>query len=288
MDVPIRGILRLVPDLFVAASQLLQPIFRVNGTNSGTATATPVGLSPFTYSWTGGQTSQTATNLGAGAYTVTMTDNSGCVATANVTITAPPVLSGTTAFTNVTCNGVCNGTITVTPAGGVSPYQYSLNGGAYQASNSFTGLCAGAYNITIRDANNCTVVVSATITQPTPLALSVASTTPATCGLNNGAVTVSGSGGTINYVYNIGGANQASPTFSGLAPGSYTVTMDRCKWLYENCSGNDYSYQRTYDLHFKSTKRELFRWWKRFGIDWCYRCGSDYLFIKRRAFSGIQ
>src|SRR3989344_5108695 len=147
------------------------------------------------------------------------------IGTANVNITAPPVLSGTTAFTNVTCNGLCNGTITATAAGGVAPYQYSLNGAAYQASNSFTGLCAGVYNITIRDANNCTVVVSATITQPTPLALSVSSTTPATCGLNNGAVTVSGSGGTINYTYNIGGANQASPTFTGLAAGSYTVTM---------------------------------------------------------------
>lgn len=196
-----------------------------NGTNSGTATANPVGLSPFNYSWTNGQVSQTATSLGAGAYSVTMTDGSGCTATANVTITAPPVLSGTTAFTNVSCNGGCNGTITVTPAGGVGPYQYSLNGGAYQASNVFTGLCAGAYTVTIKDANNCTVVLNRTITQPTPLALTVASTTPATCGLNNGAVTVSGSGGTINYQYNIGGPNQASPTFTGLAPGSYTVTM---------------------------------------------------------------
>ncbi len=196
-----------------------------NGTNSGTATANPVGQASFTYSWTGGQTSQTATNLAPGAYTVTMTDNSGCVATANVNITAPPVLSGTTAFTDVTCNGLCNGTITVTAAGGVSPYQYSLNGGPYQASNVFNGLCSGVYNITIRDANNCTVVVSRTISQPAALVLNVSSTTPATCGLNNGAVTVSGSGGTVNYVYNIGGANQASPTFTGLAAGSYTVTM---------------------------------------------------------------
>ncbi len=196
-----------------------------NGTNNGTATANPVGNAPFSYTWTGGQTSQTATNLSPGSYTVTLTDNIGCTATANVTITAPPVLSGTAAPTNATCNGVCNGSITVTPSGGVSPYQYSLNGGAYQASPTFTGLCAGAYNITIRDANNCTVVVNSTITQPTALALSVSSTTPATCGLNNGAVTVSGSGGTPAYQYNIGGPNQASPTFTGLAPGSYTVTM---------------------------------------------------------------
>lgn len=201
-----------------------------NSATTGTATATPVGLAPYTYSWTGGQTSQTASGLGAGSYTVTLTDNSGCVATANVTITQPTALTGTLTPVNVSCNGACNGTITVAASGGTPPYQYSINGGAFQASNSFTALCNGTYAVTIRDANNCTVVLNQNITQPAILNLTQASNTPATCGSNNGSVTVTPSGGTAAYTYTIdGGASQASATFNGLAAGTHTVVVTDSK-----------------------------------------------------------
>jgi gliding motility-associated-like protein len=197
-----------------------------NGSTTGSATASPVGLAPYTYSWTGGQTSQTATNLPAGSYTVTMTDNSGCTATASVTVTQPTALTGSLTPVQVTCNGVCNGSIAVTASGGTAPYQYSINGGAYQASNSFTGLCAGSYVVTIRDANNCTITLNQTITQPAILNLTQTAITQATCGVNNGTVTVSASGGTAAYQYSIdGGANQAGTTFSGLSAGPHVVTV---------------------------------------------------------------
>lgn len=208
-----------------------------NGATTGSATATPVGLAPYTYSWTGGQTSQTASNLGAGAYTVTMTDNSGCVATANVSITQPTALSGTLAAVNVSCNGSCNGTITVTPSGGTPPYQYSANGGAFQISNTFTALCNGAYAVTIRDANNCTVILNQNITQPAILNLTQSAITPATCGANNGSVTVAPSGGTPAYSYTIdGGASQASATFNGLAAGVHNVVVTDSQGCTKNLS----------------------------------------------------
>lgn len=197
-----------------------------NGAATGSATATPVGLAPYTYSWTGGQTSQTASGLGAGGYTVTMTDNSGCVATANVSITQPTVLSGTLTPVNVSCNGACNGSISVTASGGTPPYQYSINGGAFQASNSFTALCNGTYAVTIRDANNCTVILNQNITQPAILNLTQGSITPATCGANNGSVTVVPAGGTAPYTYTIdGGASQTSATFNGLTAGVHSVVV---------------------------------------------------------------
>lgn len=197
-----------------------------NGGTTGTATANPNGVTPYAFVWSGGgQTSQTATNLAAGTYTVTMTDGSGCTANASVTLTAPVAVSGSTTFTNATCNGGCNGTITATGSGGTAPYQYSLNGGAYQASGAFTGLCAGNYTIMVKDANNCTATLTRTITQPTALTLTQTAITSATCGLSNGSVTVSASGGTPGYQYSNGGANQASPVFTGLAPGTYTITV---------------------------------------------------------------
>ncbi|WP_430403218.1 PKD domain-containing protein [Fluviicola sp.] len=209
-----------------------------NGTSTGSATATPTGLAPYTYSWTGGgQTSQTASGLGAGSYTVTMTDNSGCVATANVIITQPIALTGVIAAVNVSCNAACNGTITVTPSGGTAPYQYSINGGAFQASNAFTGLCNGTYAITIRDANNCTVLLNQNITQPAVLNLVQGSITPATCGANNGSVTVTPSGGTPAYSYTIdGGASQISPTFNGLTAGVHNVVVTDANGCTKNLS----------------------------------------------------
>ncbi len=208
-----------------------------NGATTGSATATPTGLAPFSYSWTGGQTSQTASNLGAGSYTVTMTDNSGCVATANVVITQPTVLSGTLTPVNVTCNGACNGTITVAASGGTPAYQYSINGGPFQASNTFTGLCNGTYAVTIKDANNCTIILNQNITQPAVLNLTQSAIAPATCGANNGSVTVAPAGGTAPYTYTIdGGASQASATFNGLTAGTHTIVVTDSKGCTKNLS----------------------------------------------------
>jgi gliding motility-associated-like protein len=198
------------------------------GGANGTATANPVGMPGFTYSWnsTPVQTGQTATGLPAGTYTVTITDASGCIATANYVVTQPTALSGTATPTNVLCNGQCTGSISVAAAGGTGALQYSLNGGAFQASNTFGGLCAGAYTITVRDASNCTFTINTTITQPTALSGSITTNIPATCGLNNGSLTAAGAGGTTTYQYSLnGGAFQASGTFNGLAPGAYTITV---------------------------------------------------------------
>lgn len=197
-----------------------------NGASNGTTTASPTGLAPFTYSWTGGQTSQTATGLPAGSYTVNLTDASGCTASSLVTITQPTALTGTLTGTNVSCNGNCDGAISVTASGGSAPYQYSLNGGSYQPGNSFSALCAGSYNVVVKDANNCTVSVGITITQPAVLNLISGTITQATCGLNNGSATVIASGGTTAYSYTIdGGSPQGSSTFTSLAPGSHTIVV---------------------------------------------------------------
>lgn len=196
-----------------------------NGATTGTGTANPIGQAPFSYSWSNGQTNQTATGLGVGAYTVTLTDNIGCVATANITITQPTAVSGSFVSTNVSCNGGCNGSVTLTGSGGNGPYQFSKNGGPFQGGNTFGALCAGNYTFTIRDANNCTTTVAVTITQPAPLTLAPGTISPSTCGANNGSATVTAGGGTAAYSYSIGGPSQGSNSFTGLAPGSYTATV---------------------------------------------------------------
>ena len=117
--------------------------------------------SGFTYNWTGtvASTNEDLSNLGASTnYRVRITDvGSGCFVDRIFAVTQPLALSVSTTFTNVTgCNTL--GSITATGTGGTSPYEYNINGGAYQLSNVFTGLSAGSYTIGIRDANGCTAL----------------------------------------------------------------------------------------------------------------------------------
>ncbi|HYG49741.1 MAG TPA: choice-of-anchor L domain-containing protein [Flavobacteriales bacterium] len=206
-----------------------------NGTNplcaggtTGTVTATPTGLAGFTYSWNTipVQVTATASGVPAGAYTVTMTDASGCVATANVTITNPVALNATTTLVHPLCNGSTNGQITVNASGGTGALQYSINGGSFGGSNVFTGLAAGTFTLTVKDANGCTFTTTATLNNPPVLNISLTTSTPSTCGAANGSFTVAGSGGTPGYTYALGaGAFGASSTFGSLAAGTYTATV---------------------------------------------------------------
>ncbi len=116
------------------------------GTNSG-----------FTYFWSTGSTANAISNLGVANYNVTITDiGSGCVVTRTYSITQPSSAVNLSASkTNATsCSSL--GTVTALGSGGTAPYTYSLNGGNYQSSGSFTGLYAGNYTVTVKDANGCT------------------------------------------------------------------------------------------------------------------------------------
>ena len=199
-----------------------------NGDNSGTVTANPTGTAPFGYSWTNGAgNNQTGTNLPAGTYTVTMTDALGCTDQATVTITEPNALAANATPTDASCFGVCDGQVAISaPAGGTPPYQFNINAGAFGGASTFTGLCAGTYNNIVQDANGCQLVLAGNVVnEPSDVTLVESGNIPATCGLNNGELTVTAGGGTPPYQYDIGGGQQGSPNFTGLASGAYTVTV---------------------------------------------------------------
>lgn len=150
------------------------------GSSNGMASAgASGGTPPYSYSWSNGQTTATATGLSAGSYSVTVTDANGCTASANVTITQPPLLTTDAAPTsdyngyNVQCTGGNNGSAEAYPAGGVQPYSYSWSDG--QTTREAINLYAITYTVTVTDANGCTAKDSTTLTEPP--ALPVASIT---------------------------------------------------------------------------------------------------------------
>ena len=96
-----------------------------NGTNDGAIDLTVSGgVAPYAYSWSDGSTTQDLTALVAGTYSITVTDNNGCTATLNITITEPNALVVALVPTNVTCNSGADGAIDLTVSGGTAPYSY--------------------------------------------------------------------------------------------------------------------------------------------------------------------
>ncbi len=197
------------------------------GLNTGTITANATGgTAPLQYSINGTvyQSSSFFTGLLPGQYTLTVKDATGCTNATLVTITTSAGVFLTAIPATASC-GFNNGSITAFGSGGSSPYDYSINGNTFQASNVFTGLTPGTYTVTVRDAIGCTktaVVVVANSAAPTL----TATTTPAACSNVNGSITANGAGGIAPLQYSIDGISfQINNIFTGLAAGVYTITV---------------------------------------------------------------
>lgn len=140
--------------------------------DDGSITITPVGgIPPITASWSNGQTGFVNSNLPAGDYFLTLTDQIGCTFTNNYTLTAPPELSLEFNVIAPTCFGDRDGSIILTGvSGGAGPFALSLNGNAVQTINTFPvtlpGLESGLQVIGLEDANGC--LSDADVSVPSP------------------------------------------------------------------------------------------------------------------------
>lgn len=210
----------------VVASIVTQTNVTCLGGNDGSATASGSGgAGGFTFSWSDGQNTQTANNLTAGTYIVTVTDQDGCSDTAQVTITQPATGLSVVATvdSNVTCNGGNDGAAHALASGGTGTITYTWNG--VLNGDSISGLTAGTYTVVVSDAGACTASDTITITQPTPVVGVVdSSSNPSCAGLADGSISVSASGGSGNFTFAwpSGGAGQ---TETGLTAGTYCVTI---------------------------------------------------------------
>jgi len=200
-----------------------------NGACNGTATANPSGATPnYSFSWApGGQTTQTATGLCPGTYTVTVTDANGCTRTSTAIITQPNGLTVTATGTALSCNGDCNAVATAVISGGTPGYSIDWTPGnpTGDGTTTITGLCAGTYNVNITDAAGCPATATVTINQPTLLNL-ISNTADASCfGACNGSASAIAGGGTPAYSYAWAPGGQTTSTITNQCAGSYTVTL---------------------------------------------------------------
>ncbi|MES2591987.1 MAG: hypothetical protein V4608_08890, partial [Bacteroidota bacterium] len=197
-----------------------------NGSTNGAAAILAAGGSPgYTYSWApSGGTNAASGSLTAGSYTVTVTDTKLCVKSLTIVINQPPPLTVVTSHTNVSCNGGSDGTATVVPSGGASPYTYSWNTSPIQTSPTASNLNAGTYSVTVTDSQNCNVISSGvTVTEPQVLVVAVAPSSASILCNSNIALSAIVNGGTpvYTYLWSTGAASSGVTVNTG----SYNVTV---------------------------------------------------------------
>jgi gliding motility-associated-like protein len=211
---------------------------KCNGDKDGAIALTVAGgTAPYTYAWTGpspfaGATTKDITALAAGDYLVTVTDSKNCAQTSgSLTVTQPLAISvGTPVVTNTGC-GTSVGAINITPTNGTAPYTFTWAGpsGYANTNQNITGLAAGSYTVTIKDANNCSTTSTPIVVSSSGLALNVTPTVKnIDCnGNNNGTISlvVTGGSGSFTYAWTGPTFTSTSKDITGLKAGSYTVAI---------------------------------------------------------------
>jgi uncharacterized protein (DUF2141 family) len=215
------------PSAITASFSSVQPTC---GNSNGSITVSASGgVGTYSYLWNTGAVTAQISNVAAGTYTVTVTDQNGCSIIRSTSLTAiagPSIVS--IVPTNTSCFGGSNGSINLTTSGGTGTLTYLWSNTA--VTEDISGLTAGAYTVTVTDANNCTVSGSATVGQPTQVTGTFTSVQPV-CNNSNGSLTINATGGTGTYTY-LWNTSAVSNTITNLSVGTYTVTVTDAN----NCS----------------------------------------------------
>ncbi len=206
------------------------------GAGDGAITATASGGTPgYSYDWfnatTGPLSGATISSLNAGAYSITVTDANGCSYSPVTPVELELGMVDCADLTvevqteGVTCFGLEDGSATATASGGEEPYTYDW--GPFGTGTLVTDLPGGTINLTITDANNCTLVETVEIFEPNPLTINILATNESSAGANDGSIAVAALGGTPDYTYDwedLPGMDDPSDR-NNLAPGTYNLTV---------------------------------------------------------------
>ena len=191
-----------------------------NGQCNGTANITASsGTQPYTYNWSGGQTTSAVTGLCAGTYTVLVSDAAAVTATSTVTITQPAALTSTATSTSASCGN--GGSASVTPAGGTPSYTYSWSPSGGNSSSA-SGLAAGNYTASVTDANGCTTTSTVAITAASGGTVSVTAQT-ILCNGDSAGINANMTGGTSPFTYAWSSGQSTSSV--NVPSGNYTITV---------------------------------------------------------------
>lgn len=202
-----------------------------NGFGDGAIFTTVTGgTGNYTFEWSNPDIGdvEDATELGPGDYSVSVTDENGCTAVAETTISEPQALTIIVdELTQISCNGENDGAIDLAVIGGTPEYSYEWSDPGLGDVQDVSDLGPGDYSITVTDANGCMASLDLTIMEPDPLIAGIDNVIDVSCmGAGDGAIDLAVAGGTPQYSYewsdpDIGDVQD--PT--GLPGGTYSVTI---------------------------------------------------------------
>jgi outer membrane protein OmpA-like peptidoglycan-associated protein len=186
------------------------------------------GVAPYKYSWSNGEKSKDIVGVQAGAYSVRVTDNNGCVQTVNSTIAEPAELTATLGnVVNNNCFGETKGSIQALISGGTQPYAYAWNTG--ESTKDISNLAVGDYSLNVTDANGCTKNLKATITGAPGLEAKVREVVAVKCfGDKSGSIAVDVTGGSLPYTYSWS-SGENKQNLSAVPAGDYQLTVKDSK-----------------------------------------------------------
>ncbi len=194
-------------------------------TENGTAaiSVTNGGQPPYEFLWNTGETAEFISGLDIGEYFVTITDTNGCQGTAGITLINDTDLdANVSVLDSVSCFGASDGEASAIVTGGTGVYTYSWDSG--EMTETATQLSAGAHALTVMDTENCTVVDSFFIEEPTMLTATTDSNPVSCFGQNDGFAWVIPDGGVTNFTYQWSNG-QTENIISGIPSGNYTVSV---------------------------------------------------------------
>ena len=188
------------------------------------------GTGPYNYIWDdlSSQTTATAYNLCAAQYSVEVTDSLGCKDTVTSLIVGPDSLTvAIDSIVNASCKGDCDGSVAITPMGGVGGYSYVWDHPNATEDTILSDLCSGEVNAQITDGNGCLAFANIFIGEPNELIVSIADSSDVFCNEgSSGWALVQITGGTQPYSIQWNDAiAQTTDTAKNLVAGTYTVTI---------------------------------------------------------------
>ncbi len=213
------------PTKLIMGYTAVQPLC-FNDANGSITISASGGTTPYQYSIGSFAFSGTTnySSLSAGTYVLHIKDANNCTKDSTITLGQPAALAMSLSISNVLCNGGSSASVTMTASGGTPAYTYAIDAGAFSASATLSGLSAGSHTVHLKDANGCTKDSTINISQPAKLNLTYTVTQPLCFGAANGAITITGIGGTTPYSFALnGGAFGSSGTFTGLSAGVDTL-----------------------------------------------------------------
>ena len=196
-----------------------------NGVNNGSATIyVSGGVGPYSYSWNGGLSGNIQQNLGAGNYTVTVSDATGCTGVESFEIGNIQTVNIDLTTTGDGCNINNSGTATAVVTGGTSPYTFQWSG-SNDNDPFLTGLAAGNYALTVNDAIGCFSIENFEILDVPFLQLDIVTSATSCQEAENGTATATTTGGFPPYSYEWSNSSSDSSTVVNYTAGNYSVTV---------------------------------------------------------------